>query len=112
MDNSLVNRETLEQVVDSLLAQKFPEETPANFSDLREASINTLDARITTAIFGQLSDEQLYELNRLFDNNESDPQVFQNFFAKANINLEQTIAKAVQDFATEFRNGEIGGANA
>lgn len=106
MDNYLLDRQTLEQFVNGLIAERFPgqAETP-QIAHLREVAIQTLDDRIGTAIFGGLTESQLIEINRLLDTTE-DPEAYHQFFQKVGIDLEQTIAKAMQKFSVEFLGGQ------
>lgn len=106
MDNYLLDRQTLEQFVNDLIAQRFPGqvETP-QITHLREVAIQTLDDRIGTAIFGNLTQSQLAEVNQLLDTTD-DPAAFQQFFQKVGIDLEVTIAKAMRKFSDEFLGGQ------
>ncbi len=107
MDNYLIDRETLGQFVDELIKKKaLPVDDTAELEALREREMKTLDDKVIDAIFGNLNDEQAAEMNQLLDKNEESPEVFENFFKNAGINLEQTITKTMQDFATHFLGGD------
>lgn len=109
MDNYLIDRETLGQFVDELMKQKpLPVNTPEELNSFREQNIKTLDDKIGLAIFGKLNKSQLEEFNQILDSGDESPEVFQNFFQSANINLEDTISDAMKNFSTEF----LGGKNA
>ena len=107
MDNYLVDRETLAQFVDGLIKLK---PSPANSADelntIRERAIKDLDDHIGMAVFGSLSSEKLDEINQLLDNEEENPEVFQNFFSSAGIDLRQTIDSAMTTFGKQFLGGE------
>ena len=107
MDNYLVDRETLGQFVDELMRKKpLPANTAEELNALREKNIEALDHEIGMAIFGSLNEAQLKEFNQMLDCNEESPVVFQTFFQNSGIDLEKTIADAVQKFSTEFLGGE------
>lgn len=106
MEQYLIDHDTLAKLVDMLLAQKYPDESPANINELRESGIRKLDDQIGARIFGDLNEKQLKELNNLLDDQEEDPTVFQDFFKKNNINLGQIITETMQDFSKEFLGGE------
>lgn len=104
MENYLIDRETLSDVVDSLIARK---QQPINNPELlREEGIKRLDDQISTAIFGQLNNEQLNRINALFENPSTDEATFQKFFEDAGINLEETITGAIEKFSQEFLGGD------
>lgn len=106
MDNYLIDRETLGQFVDQLMRRRpLPINTPEELNALREDSIKALDDRISMAIFGGLNKGQLREFNQILDRGEESPEVFQSFFQSAGINLEETIAGAMQKFSAEFLGG-------
>lgn len=104
MENYLIERETLAEFVDSLIAKK--PQPIENLDALREESIRKLDDRISQAIFGNLTKDQLDEIDAILDRDDADDQVFQDFFDRAGVNLKEVIAKAMQDFSKEFLGGE------
>ncbi|MDO4611947.1 MAG: hypothetical protein Q4B29_00575 [Candidatus Saccharibacteria bacterium] len=106
MNDYLVDRETLGQFVDALIAQKYQNQPDANLETVREEAIQKLDDQISQAIFGSLSKEQLAEINKIFDQNEENPAVFQEFFQNANIDLQQIISRTVLAYKTDFLGGE------
>ena len=110
MDNTLIDRETLGQFIDELI-KKYPLRVSSieELNNLREKSISALDDKISNAVFSQLNEEQNAELGRMFDQEEEPSEdVYRAFFERAGINLEQVIAGAMREYATEF----IGGQNA
>lgn len=102
MDNYLVDRETLGQFVDALIQKKFPNQPATDFVNLKEDAIGALDARITDAIFRDLNDSQLSELNQLLDNEAASESDFAGFFEKSGINLEQKITNVFENFKAAF----------
>lgn len=106
MDNYLVERETLSKLVDALLSKKYPDQSIESLNNIREENIKKLDDKISVDLFGSFTDAQLAELDRLLDASESDPQVFQDFFKNAGIDLEQRISKSMEEFSKEFLGGE------
>lgn len=107
MDNYLIDRETLGQFVDGLMKKKpLPANTPEELNALREESIKTLDDEIGMAIFGNLTTPQLEEFNQILDRGEESPEVFQNFFQTAGINLQDVISNTMTTFSKQFLGGE------
>ena len=108
MDNYLIDRETLGQFVDELMRRRpLPANTPEELNSLREQNIKALDDEIAMAIFGSLNKAQLQEFNQILDRNEENPEVFQNFFQNAGMNLEEIITDTMKRFGVEF----LGGSN-
>ena len=108
MDNYLIDRETLGQFVDELMRRRpLPANTPEELNSLREQNIKALDDEIAVAIFGSLNKAQLQEFNQILDRNEENPEVFQNFFQNAGMNLEEIITDTMKRFSMEF----LGGSN-
>ncbi|MDO4746977.1 MAG: hypothetical protein Q4A70_01360 [Candidatus Saccharibacteria bacterium] len=107
MDNYLLDYEMLGGFVDELMkAKPMPAQSAEELNVLREQNIKKLDDKVTTAVFGSLSDEQLLQMNELLDRDDSTPVTFASFFANAGIDMENIIAKAIQEFKTEFLGGE------
>ena len=104
MNDYLVDRETLGQFADALITQKYQNQPVAE--SFREDLIKEIDDKISTAIFGSLSTERLDEINTLFDRNEDDPRVFQEFFQNSGIDLQQIITNVMNNFKTSFLGGE------
>ena len=106
MDNYFTDYESLGRIVDQLIAQKFPNQPPENFASLREESIQKLDNQIGDVIIGSLTREQLDEFNALLDQEDADASVFQQFFEKHSIDLNNIITHTVKDFQDSFMGGE------
>lgn len=103
MDNYLIDKEMLSQFVDELIKKKpLPLDSVEEFNQFREQQIKALDDSVSFAIFNKLTDEQLQEVNQLLDNQETAPEVFQEFFSKCGVNLEETITEALQAFQNKF----------
>lgn len=104
MDNTLIDRETLGQFIDELIKkQPLPVNNEEELNNLREKSITALDDKIGIAIFKQLNEEQNAELGQMLDQKEEPSEdAYREFFEKAGIDLEQTIADTMQSFATNF----------
>ena len=108
MDDYLTDRETLGKFIDELIKNKpVPVNTPEELNTWREQQIKILDDRISEAIFGRLSEEQLIELNQILDRNEESPEVFQRFFDNAGLDLPKIMENTMRSFRTEY----IGGGN-
>ena len=107
MDNYLIDREALEQFIDGLMKQKpLPANTPEELNTLRENAIRELDDKISYAIFGGLSEDQLGQINQILDDPTVTPETFQQFFASAGLDLQQIISKAMIAFGKEFLGGQ------
>ena len=106
MEQYLIEHDVLARLVDNLLVQKYQNQTPANLKEIREDNVHKLDEFISARVFDGLSDDQLDELNGLFDRQENDPTVFQDFFRNNNISLKQIVDKAIQDFSQDFLGGQ------
>lgn len=106
MNDYLVDRETLGQFVDALIAQKSQNQPTGNYDALREIMIQEADDRILDYLFRGLSRPQFDELNALLERDEEDPAAFETFFKNANIDLKQLITKALESYQTEFLGGQ------
>lgn len=103
MDNYLIDREVLEQIIDELMKQKpLPANSAEELNTVREKAIGNLDDKIGMAVFCSLSDEELTEFNRLVDSDEASPEAYQKIFDNAGVNLQEIIAKTITDFKNEF----------
>ncbi len=106
MDKYLIDRQTLEQFIDELIKRKpLAASSAEELYSFREDNIEQLDNEIAMAIFGQLSEEQLAEIEHAIDSGEDTPEYFQNLFARYGINLEKTIADTVANFGKRFLEG-------
>ena len=107
MDNYLIDREALGQFVDELMKKKpLPANTPEELTTLREQTIKSLDDKIGMAIFGSLTTPQLEEFNQILDRGEATPEVFQNFFQNAGVDLQKTIGDTIDAFSKQFLGGQ------
>ena len=77
MNEYLIDRETLGRLIDELIKRK-------------PLPVNTAE------------DLQNAEMNELLNRNESNPDVFKNFFIRAGIDLESIIANAITTFGKEY----------
>lgn len=106
MDNNLINRETLSQFVDELIKRKpLPIDSAEDLANLREDAIKALDDRIGMAIFGKFTEEQSQEYNQILDRGEENPDVFEDFFNRAGLDVEKIITETMDEFANEFLEG-------
>ncbi|MDO4611774.1 MAG: DUF5663 domain-containing protein [Candidatus Saccharibacteria bacterium] len=106
MNEYLVDRETLGQFVDALIAQKYQDQPVPNFEALREDEIKKLDDRIGKAVFGNLTEVELAEINSIIDSDEDDEARVQEFFDSSSINLQQVIQNTLLAYKREFLGGE------
>lgn len=107
MDNYLIDRETLGEFIDELIKKKpLPVDSAEDLAKFREEKIKELDDRISMAVFGGLSEEKLDEVDKLLDNEDAGPEVFDEFFKGAGVDLDQVIKDTMQTFMNEFLGGE------
>lgn len=107
MDDYLVDRETLGEFVDELIKKKsLPVNTAEELTNYREEQIKALDDKISLAVFGRLTEDQNREINDLLDRGESDPEVFEDFFNRAGIDIEAVLKETMEEFSKEFLGGE------
>lgn len=107
MDNYLIDRGTLEKFVDELIKKRtLPVNTAEEINAFREKMIKQLDDEISLAIFGSLNKEQLDEINRLMERDDSSEDTFRNFFKGAGIDVEKVITDTAQAFGEEYLGGK------
>lgn len=103
MNEYLIDRETLGRLIDELIKRKpLPVNSAEELPAYREKLIKELDDQICMAIFGGLNETQNAEMNELLNQNESNPEVFKNFFIRAGINLEGILANTITTFGKEY----------
>lgn len=105
MEIYLVEHDTLGKLVDMLLSKKYQSHLPQGADEIREQNIRKLDNRISADLFSKLSDDEQDKLNDLFEINETNPAVFQNFFKNIGIDLEAEVATSMRNFSMEFLGG-------
>ena len=106
MDNYLTDREALGKFIDELIKRKpVPVNSTEELSTWREAQIKLLDDRIAEAIFSKLSEDQLIALNQILDRGEESPEVFQQFFQNAHLDLAKIIEDTIQAYSLEYFKG-------
>lgn len=107
MDDYLIDRQALGGFVDELIKKKpLPANTPEELSALREKTIQELDDTVSKAIFSGLTKEQYQELNRLLDDPNATEADFDAFFHDADIDVEQNIATAIENFGHNYLGGQ------
>ena len=102
MENTLLDRQTLEQAADALLAQKYPDQPAESLSAERETIIAGLD----DAIVDKLNPEQLDTYLNLLNTEQEDSSVFENFFSSNGINLEAVSQEATTNYVKQYLGGE------
>lgn len=105
MEDDFIRQQELGRFVDKLIEKKSPGQPVANETKIR--AIQDLDERITNAVLGDLSTEQLQELDTIISSDGSDSAI-QTFFDNAGIDAKQKVAEAMEIFSAEF----LGGKNA
>ena len=106
MNDNLIERETLGQFADMLVAQKYPQLPDSEKHKIREQTIDALDERIGLAFFGSLTEEQLTEIERLLDNQDASEDDFEEFFQKNHIDLGTIIERVFENYKSEFLGGD------
>lgn len=107
MEEYLIDREALEKFADELIKKKpLPVDEEGEIVAWREKTMKELDDRIGRAIFGSLSKEQLAEVSQMLDSEENSPEVFEEFFKKANVDIEKIIEDTVRKYGEEILGGE------
>ncbi len=107
MESYLIDSAVLEQIVDSVINEKYPnKKVPAEF---KKKAMLALDNQILRDILANLTRQQGQELNALLDKNDSDPEAFESFFKERGIDLEKIIENAMVKFKKDL---EEGGKNA
>ena len=106
MESYLIDEKILDDITDTLIKEKYPNESIENHQDIKKDVIKSLDYKITEAIFGKLTEEQSAELSELLDNNIEDPSKFEEFFQRHSIDIQATITDVMIDFKNEFLKGE------
>lgn len=108
MDNYFIDRETLSELVDGLIKKKpLAVDNTEELDKIREEAIASLDDKIVAALFGNLTEEQDTELNRLLDSDASEDE-YQEFFDKIGLDMEKIITNTMEQFAQEFLGGQNG----
>lgn len=106
MENYFIERDTLEKIVDPLIAQKYPNQSAEAVKDIRDENIRKLDDLLLDALFRGFNKSQIAEVNIMFDQEEMNPDAFRNFFKKAGIDVEQVMQETIDKFAKEFLGGQ------
>ena len=73
---------------------------------LREKNIKALDDQIAKAVFGSLTAPQLEEINKILDSGEENPEVFQEFFQNAGVDLQKITSETMTKFSEQFLGGQ------
>ena len=105
MESYLVDPAVLGDIVDALISEKYPDQPASDFASLRENAIRALDHQILKAIMGSLTREQGSELNQILDEKPTDSAVYEEFFAKHNIDLSEIIKEVMVKFKDDFMKG-------
>ncbi len=105
MKEYFIERESLAELVDSLIAKKYPNKTDEELGNLRETKISQLDDKIFKSIMGSLDKKQFEELESMLKKPEATEADLKAFFKKHNIDLEKTITETMKDFAEDFLGG-------
>lgn len=109
MNTYLVDEATLSELADAFIREKYPNEPVENHADIKTDLMAKIDHQILKSIIGSLTPEQGGELEKLLDDENSEPSAFDAFFKKYNINLEDTFKNVILNLKEEFlRGGENG----
>ena len=106
MEDYLLDRETLEKFIDELMKKRpLPVDNVEELSNYKEEQIKALDNHITKALFGSLNQSQAAELEKLLDNEQENPDVFQDFFHSQGIDVNKIITEAAESFGAQYLEG-------
>lgn len=105
MESYLVDRTTLGQLADRLIAAKYPGQPGKAHKELREKIINDLDEQITNSIFDGLTEEQLDQLNTLLEKPNTPESEFEAFFTDSHIDLQEKISGIIKSYTDTFLKG-------
>lgn len=97
MNTYLVDEAVLSDFVDTL--------SPGASADVKKAMVEKLDHQILKAILVCITPEQGGELNKLLEEKPDDPDAFEGFFKKHNIDLEKVVTDAMVEFKNDFEKG-------
>ena len=106
MENTLLDRQELEQVADALLAKKYPGQPAESLSIERENIIAGMDDAVGQAIVNSLTIEQLDTYLNLLRTEKEDSSVFENFFRESQIDLASIIKGAADNYSKQYLGGE------
>ena len=105
--NYLVDRDVLARFVDTIFGASLAaaQQTSGNINDIdskREDAIQALDETIGMAVFSQFTEAQNAQFNALLDSERTTDVDYDRFFRTAGIDVEKTIAEAMQQFAIDY----------
>lgn len=101
----LIDPAVLEQIIDNLINEKYPNRPTSDFASLKKEAILALDHQILKDVLGSLTKEQGQELNTLLDQDDSDPDAFAKFFTDRGIDLQKILANTMATFKSNFLEG-------
>lgn len=102
MPSTIVNRQILEQHIDSLLSQKGLHLTPEDQEKLRDEMVQSLDDKIGIAIFSALDPPYLTEAHQLLASENASSDALKNLFTRAGINVDMIMSDAIDDYSAAF----------
>ena len=94
--------QNLDEFVDKLIADKGISLSPEEKTKLKDR----INDRVNRAVLSHLSEEQLQELAEQVDNPSFDSAKMDEYFAKANINIDEILKKETNDFRNEYLGGQ------
>ena len=106
MESYLVDEAVLGQFADALIKEKYPNDPAEKHAELKQTLMKKADHEVLRTIIGNLTPEQGGELERLLDENDTDPAVFTKFFEKHGIDLEKILRNAMSKFKENFLKGD------
>lgn len=106
MESYLVDEAVLDQFADALIKEKYPNDPAGTHADLKKTLMVKADHQILKTLIGNLTAEQGAELEKLLDENDTDPAVFDAFFEKHGINLQEIFKDAMLKFKDDFLKGD------
>lgn len=104
MNKYLIDEAVLGEAAEALIREKYPDDSLEKHADQKTDLMNKLDHQISKTIIGSLTPEQGEELSEVLDDT-TNPNGFDEFFEKHNIDLQQAITDAIVSFKDDFMKG-------
>lgn len=114
MDGYFVDKDVLEVIVGKMIdfgvengIAAFALKSDIELARMMGEAVKKLDDKICDALFDSLDVDQLEEIEDIMDHHDSEDGVYDRFFEKHNIDLEQLIKSESEAFAKEFLGKDV-----
>lgn len=104
MNKYLIDEAVLGEAAEALIREKYPGDSLEKHADQKTDLMEKLDYQISKAIIGSLTSEQGEELSKVLDDT-TNPDGFDGFFKKHNIDLQKVITDTIVKFKNDFLKG-------